>query len=212
MATLIEGDSATFDSLLYGTQPQVTQEFVEQERARFQSFSTPMTVTFFQKAMELETAMRDNKAVQLASAAARKVRSLWQSDDIRRLATVADFQHAPQCMRRFIMAEPEVRNLWQKNLCSGYDDQFEDFREEKGEYVVEYRQVMDGMVIDNPNPAEDEHEWECVTYGDDELENLEPMLQISIDDQFDIVESWDKLKDILAMGKEDPTSEINASL
>ena len=205
MAQFLDGDSTTFDQLLYGNSKPYTQEFIENERAQFQQHMTPTTAAFFQKSMEVTAAVLDSRAVQLAKSAVRKVQNIWESDEIRALTKIGDFQHAPAKMKRFIMAEPETRKMWKRQLCDGFNDMFIDNIDETGEDLLEYRQAMDGiMSVDTGG-----YDWECTTYDND---NLDQSLEITVDDQFDILDTWDNLKILMAEGKEDPTSELNASL
>ena len=139
MTNFIEGDLETADLLIYGTKSQLNEDFVGEQKDNFMSNMLPDSVAFFTNVLQLQKQIAKNRAIQIAKGAFRKVRSLWNEDDIRELTTIGDFQNAPEKMKRYIMAEPTVRALWQKQLCDGYGDYCENNRDKSGEELIEYR-------------------------------------------------------------------------
>ena len=204
MSNYIEGDLETADLLIYGTKSQLNEDLVEEQKDNFMSNMLPDSVAFFTKVLQLQKQIAKNRAIQIAKGAFRKVRSLWNENDIRELTTIGDFQNPPEKMKRYIMAEPTVRALWQKQLCDGYDDYCENNRDKSGEELVEYRNVMNGMIL-----TEDDEYDHTFTIYDDPIDNYEPENKISTAEQFEIFNTWQNLRTLIAKGEEDPTSGSN---
>lgn len=207
MAEFIDGDLETADLLIYGTQSHLSEDLVNNQMNKFMDNLLPSSVAFFTSVMNLQKQMAKNRAIQIAKGAFRKARSLWQENDIRELNDIGDFQHAPDRMKRFIMAEPTIRALWQRQLCDGYNDICEDTRELSGSELKEYRQVMSGM-IETDNEDFD-HSYTIYDYDED---YLDPKEIITAKEQLDIYSSWQNLRSLIALGEEDPTSETNGWL
>ena len=147
MATFIDGDNSTFDMLVYGNRSFGSDQFIQNQRDILSTFTSPNVAGFFQRAFELEHAMVENRAYQMASASMRKIASVFQDDAIRCLTDLGEFQHAPASMRRFIMANPVVRNMWKEQRCDGYNDFSEYNQELDDEDNLDYCQVMDGVPV-----------------------------------------------------------------
>lgn len=206
MAEFLNGDLETADLLIYGTQKHLSEDLVNNQMNNFMDNLLPSSVAFFTSMMTLQKQMAKNRAIQIAKGAFRKARSLWQENDIRELKAVGEFQHAPEKMRRFIMAEPTIRALWQAQLCDGYNDLCDDERKLSGDQVGEYRQVMDGVL----ERQDTDSEYDYIIKQYDDIEDNKN--RISIEEQFDIYSSWQHLKSLIALGEEDPTSETNGWL
>ncbi len=110
-------------------------------------------------------------------------------------------------MKRYIMAEPTIRALWQRQLCDGYNDFCEHNRKQSGEELVEYRTVMNGLYVADS----DEYAHEMTIY-DDPMDVYDVDNNISAAEQFEIHNTWENLRVIIAKGEEDPTSESNGWL
>ena len=210
MTNFVDGDLETADILIYGTKAYLNEDDVNSQMKDFTKDMLPDSLAFFTKMMLLQKSLARNRALQLADGALRKVRSLWQEDTIRKLDSIGDFQHAPNVMRRFLMAEPTIRALWQKQLCDGYDDIMEDTRGKADNEVQEYRQVMNGMIVSDNLDEDLDHSYTIYDYHEDQL--IEPSQRLSSSDQLDIYSSWQALKHYVAVGEEDPTSESNGFL
>lgn len=206
MATIINGDMDMFDQLVHGTIYRVPQEQLQAQEQQFMNSLVPSARGFFQKAWDFTAQMANNRAVHRARAAARKVQSIWETDAIRVLSTIGEFQNAPQSMRRFLMAEPTVRTMWKDQLLDGYDDAMAVTRDESNEDLLEYCQVMDGEMIETPD--DDDYAYKFISFHDDILDD-EPNLRITHEEKMDIRDSWDNLRNHVLYGDEDPTSPVN---
>lgn len=206
MATVITGDMDMIDAMVHGTISRAPAEYLQQAQQQFLQNVIPAAHGFFEKAWDLQNRMANNRAMYAARGAARKMQSLWQHDAIRTLVTIGEFQNAPQTMRRFIMAQPTVQKMWRNQELDGYGEEFEAEEIIPIEDTLEYRQVMDGEMVETPE--DDEFAYEFVCYHSDELE-FDKSLILSDIEQHTIRESWRHLEDLILYGDEDPTSETN---
>ena len=210
MATVITGDMDMFDQMVHGTISRAPAEYLQQAQQQFLANVIPSAHGFFEKAWAMQQRMADSRAMHAARSVSRKFQSIWQHDAIRALNTIGEFQNAPQTMRRFVLAQPEVNKMWRDQLIEGYGLDYEDTNNSTNiEDNLEYRQVMDGALVELPD--DDDYEYEFVCYHSDILDDA-PELAITETEQHDIRSSWRYLEDIILYGDEDPTSETNEPL
>lgn len=207
MARVVDGGVDLFDALTYGSQHPGTQEFFQHQMERLSGAMDGLSQQFTQSMHTLYDRFSSSNAMRYAVAAKRAVGSLWQSDEIRRLATIGDFQHASPVMQRWVMAEPTVRHLYHQQRCEGYEGSYVDLHPgDVGEAHYDYRRVMDGIVKEDPN---DPDNWVAVSYLDDPVEGDVPLF---LEQQVDILDTWTSVVDFIREGKADPTSRWNADL
>ena len=90
-------------------------------------------------------------------------------------------------MRRYIMAKPKLYDKYNNNLCSGYDDEWENFEQDvKPVWRDDYLCAVDGVLGD-----------ESTTFMTEEN-------HLSTRDRFIIQNAWDTVSDLIANGI-DPT-------
>lgn len=132
----------------------------------------------------------------------------WDDDRIVLLATRRDIQNAHPKMRRYVMAEPRTRLLWQQGRLEGYGELYQD--DEVGSIGREhtaYREVMNGAYVSEDIPDEDHY----VTYllvqdehGDEPLTfNEKEMTRHG---------TWAAQRGFLDEGKQDPLSPIGNTM
>ncbi len=207
MVDVIDGDLDTVDAVLYGEQNHVNEDIVSSMQKNFMNDMLPSSVAFFTSMFALQKQLSLNRAIDLAKAGTRKIKSLWNDNEIRELQSIGDFQHAPDCMKRFIMAEPTIRAMWLKQLCCGYNDISNYNKDQSGDDLFEYREVMDGVMQMQPEDSKYDYVITHYDYPEDHLED-----RISIYKQFNIYHSWQNLRELIHKGEEDPTSEVNGYL
>ena len=204
MANVIFGDDRVFSAAAYGVQDWRAQEFLAQQYEGLSSQLTAAGQAFFAGAKNIFEELSGSQAMRLARAAGRKVRSLWNSDEIQRLLDIGAMQHAPLTMQRWIMAEPTVRKLYQQQRCDGYGETYRDMHPgDIGEDHYDYRRVMNGLVVED-----EQGNLTATTYFDELLDEPE----LTIEEQIEIIDTWDALKAFLRKGEEDPTSKWAADL
>lgn len=210
MAHVIEGGSDAFNALIYGEPHPGTRDFLRNQVETMSDRLTEAGRNFMQGAREVYERVSGSTAARLARAASRQFRSLWQQDDIRELAELADLQTAPLTMQRWIMAEPTIRKLYQKQRCDGYSGSYTDvWSGDLGENHYDWRRVHSGLVqFTVDEHGEETEDWYATTY----LEDLLPDdSDLYLEDQVDIKTTWDNVVSAIRAGK-DPTSKWDSDL
>lgn len=146
-----------------------------------------------------------DRVVQIAKAALNQVRGFFKPDEIVNLTTIEDLQVAQAAMRRMIMANPVVRELYHKQRCDGYSDSYVDADPGKiGWDHYDYCRVMTGIV-----EVTDES-WKFTSVAHDQRPGDS---ELDFHDQFSVVaQTWPSLEAIMAQAAKDPTSEWNNDL
>jgi len=108
-----------------------------------------------------------------------------------------NFNNANLIMQRYIMANPDVDKLHQRNMCYGFQDTYINPSPYHGKESMEYMQVMDGVLqFDSSGEGFTEH---YSYYHSDEDSELD------IYDKISVLDTWDNLHRLIAEGI-DPTS------
>lgn len=205
MAMVLDGGAGLFDSLIYGQGHPGTQQFIQSQLDFNPSALTEAGHRFYSGARELYDRIAGSEAMRVARAAKRAVGSIWQSDEIRVLTTIDEMQWAPLTMQRWIMAEPTVREMYKEQRIEGYQGSYVDpFADQGvGEDHYDWRRVNNGIV------TETEDGWQSTTYFE---ELLPDDVELDMDLQVDIMDTWENVLKIIRKGGDDPTSRWNASL
>jgi hypothetical protein len=205
MAQVIIGDDRMFNAAVFGQPDWRAQEFLAEQYSNLSHRLTQTGQQFMAMARQTYDTMNNSQAMRIMRAAGRKINSLWEQDDIRRLTTIGELQHAQPVMQRWIMAEPEIRSLYQQQRLDGYSDTYIDMHPGAiGEDHYDYRRVMNGMIVDNK--ADDG--WSATTY----IEELAEEQELTLEEQVEIIDTWHLAKRMIREGREDPTSKFNSDL
>lgn len=209
MVMLVGGDVETFDAMLFQPPPTNALQYMQQSANDFHTGLGQGSVNFYEAIAPRIAAYDYDRMQQLAYAAYRTVDMFWADNRIQELTTMAHFQHAPDNMVRWIMAEPSVRSLYKSNGLDGYGETYID-RHSTGikETHYDYMVVMDGMVVEDENGDMSSTEYfvEAQPEYDPDYDCL------SFNERVDIVNSWTHVTRFLELGGEDPTSKYNGSL
>jgi hypothetical protein len=189
MAQVLAGGNDAFDALAYGRPHPGTMQFLETQLSHMSQSLTQAGQQFMAGAAEVYDRLNGATAMRILRAAGRAAKSIWQSEDIKALFDIGQFQHAPLVMQRWIMTEPSVRGLYHAQRCDGYSDTYVDLHpHDIGEAHYDYRRVMDGMVV--MGTGEDEG-WSSTTYFEDTVADEIPL---SFEDQNDILQTWEAIR------------------
>lgn len=203
---VIDGGSQTFDALAYGDPHPGTVAFFQNQMENLSQYAGQVGEQFIQSAQDLYSRFNHSTAMRYARAAKRSLGSIFQNDAVRQLASIAELQQAPPVMQRWIMAEPTTRKMYHRQMVEGYEGSYKDaFPNDVGESHYDYRRVMDGLVVDDP----DTEDWVATTYLDEIFEGDH---ELEIDQQADIFYTWKMTKARILHGGSDPTSRWNADL
>jgi hypothetical protein len=212
MATVSYGSDETYREMVYGKTCASAIQFVQNQFNQIPTNLSEMGREWYARQKETFLNFENSSAARLAAAAARKIRGMMGENCIRPLCSLADLQQAPTVMQRYVMAQPDVRTLYNRGMCEGYVDTYTDLHPGTvGENHYDYRRVMNGIVV-APGEFDEvtsESTWHATTYDEDLLPDDN---ELEFDEQVDILQSWDTIRNAILHGKDDPTSAWNAEL
>lgn len=205
MARYVEGGGLAFNELAYAPRSQETLQFLAESAQVFAQNLTDTGRAFMQTATAKWDQYFGEDAMRAARAAVRSVQTMWDADVIRKLTTIAQMQHAPQVMQRYLMADPFIRNLYLQQKLDGYSDTYKNTHGNVvGVEHYDYRRLMNGVVQEREDGS-----WFSDTFFDE----LEPGdRELKFDEQFEIIDSVANMVRKIREGKDDPTSRYNSSL
>ena len=207
MATFVEGGAATFDALLYGDQHPQTTQLLRQQFSNIGHHLSDAARMFVEAAQSKMEELSQGYAAQLLRSAGRAISAFWIPDEIQILESIGRMQYAPNVMRRYVMACPELRTLYHQGRVEGYGESYIDLQPGMvGADHYDYRRVMNGVVVTDPEQSTD---WQATTY-------IEPLRaddrELELVEQADIQATWQLLRPMLVPGEEDPTSKWGAEI
>lgn len=195
MAHFFEGDGG-YSTLIYGEQANSLSTFQQSTENSFLTNLNDSARMFMDKTREIVGQVNNLQLKQRAVALYNKSRYMFDEDCIHPFVNYGHMQQAKPIMQRFMMAEPSIRGMYNKQRISGYNDEFYNpFPDHVGENHYDYRKVTDGIVIID----EDTGDWTSTSWSDDFTDD-DVLLNHS--DQTDILTSWDNAKIWLSMGKD----------
>lgn len=140
-----------------------------------------------------------DESIQETNELMRRYAVSMDLDTHRLLTDLLEFQSAKPYMRKYIMANPVLKQSWLDGEAEGYDGEFEQ-REVNavGEDDYFYRSVMNGM------EQEDGDFYRYDTYDDCE--------ELSHEDQLEIGYMWQHTNYLMEIEEDDPSSVLGNSL
>lgn len=203
MAEVIEGDQLHFKLAAFGQPDWHALDFLSNQYNNVSAFAKESSMEFFNNAKMMYDRISGSTAMRMARQAVAMVGNMWDTNEIHRLSLMTEIQLAKTVMQRWIMANPTVRNMYYEQRIDGYSDSYVDMHpNDIGENHYDYRRVMNGIAV------EDGDRILCTTYPDELLDEKE----LTIEEQVDILITWDKVEQMMREGGEDPTSKWGTSL
>ena len=205
MATVVYADESCnpFDAILYQNQHPNNQLYFQNQVNNFSNTLTDLGRSFITESKVIHDQIYSSVAAAAARAALRASAGMFQMV-IRPLNEIDEFRAASVLMQRWVMANPEIRNLYHRQECAGYDGSYVDmFPKDKGEDHYDYRRVMSGVVVDTKDGSYARHYLDDLVEGDAELTHNEKV---------DILSTWDIMNMYIKAGKEDPTDPMCGNL
>ena len=205
MAKFYEGDRDIYNAQVYAPPHPGTIRFLQNAVENTSERLTNAGQEFMSLAKNAYDKFHGSDVMRKTRAAMNQISGAWQRNTISPLVTVEELQIAPPVMHRWLMAEPNIRSLYHKQMCDGYGDMYIDAEPGAiGESHQDYRSVMDGIIVET-----DDGGWTSTQYFDDIHEDDKVLAS---DEQFDILRSWAALATAVMSGGSDPTSRWNAEL
>ena len=201
------GAADSWDAMLYGEQHPNTVQFLAQQVSLVSDKLTETGRAFMSKAVDLYEHYHGDSAMRFARGVLAKAKGVFQGQHIHSLWELAAMQDASITMQRWIMANPNVREKYHAQKCDGYSDTYVDVDPGlSGDDQYDYRRVMDGQFIFNPD---EETDWMSVQYLESLKDGDRDLLH---EEQVAIRNTWTAMDLIMAMAKDDPTSAVGGTL
>jgi hypothetical protein len=197
--------AAAFDSLVYGETHPGTMQFLQNQISNIGDSLSEAGRSFLEKGRDLFEQYHSSAALQFARETVKKVKGAFETKYICSIWDMKGFQSAPMVMQRWVMANPVVREMYHAQRCDGYSDTYIDVHEKDiGEKHYDYRRVMDGVLV-----FDEKDHYHSTHYLDELIEGDRDLLH---SEKNDILKTWDALEYLLALGGEDPTSNVGDTL
>lgn len=199
----VANDADHFNALLYGEPHPGTMKYLTNQFSVITNTVSDATRNLLNQARTRFEWFQSGDAFKYARNVIKSTTSTYY-DVIKPLSNVSDIQNAGLVMQRWVMANPVVRQRWQAQRCDGYSETYHDVQAGAiGEDHYDYRRVMSGAVVVTDD------DWFVCQYNDDLKDGDR---ELTPDEQFDILHTWDAMDVLLAMGGDDPTSKDQGKL
>lgn len=205
MARRIQGGADAFDALRGGIPSASTQVWLNDYYQRATETLSAPGRAFVEKAREMYQVISDSGASQLLRNLRSKLDNVWESNKIYPMRSLEALQTASTYNQRWIMANPVLRNLYLRQECEGYGEQYVNLHGDAvGDRHVDYRRVMDGVVVAKPGV-----DYYYKTYADVMAEGEH---KLKSPEKVDVLFNWAMAEKFVDLGEFDPTSQFNARL
>lgn len=185
-----------------------TLDAIDDRMNKFMSRSKDIGTDFIRGVRDRYKEIRSGETVRKVLALKQRLNSIWETNAMRRLVSLNELQQAPEVMRPYIMAHPQIREMYHQGRCSGYAEVYVDQHPGKiGRDHYDFRRVTDEVYYR-------EHGTGAVVL-DKHYEYVAPDLEklMNIMSKHVIIASWNTLEDHLKSGSnKDPVSQWNGLL
>ncbi|QXO10219.1 hypothetical protein pEaSNUABM37_00260 [Erwinia phage pEa_SNUABM_37] len=160
----------------------------------------------YQIAQQTYNYVMDTRPWEMAEALIRQTTHMFDPNAIRPLMSLAELQTAKPTMQRWIMAMPEVREMFQNNQIDGYSASYEDAQPGTiGVSHYDWRRATNSMVAFVPETDD----WSSTTFVE---ELAEGDRELSFGEKADITITWGQCLHQMHTQQYDPTSVWNNKL
>lgn len=222
LAHVIYGDREVVDQMLFGgVSPQLTQ-YIQQTNQYFSGMLSDVGRAFVDTAQQTFARMDSSEAMRVARAALRMANTYFQQDVIYGMTEISQLQEAPDCMVRWIMCHPTLRELYAENSIEAYGKRYMDVQPKQGNDPiatgwdhVDYRQVYNGWITPVVETTIDERRNEHQEYFEEYITCLDPEedydVQLLDEECVDIMAAHE-LVSVAIQKKRDPTSYYDSQI
>ena len=171
------------DMIMFPGQSQVMESYLYNQVANVASTLNDVGQKFMSTNRDVFERLNNSQMMLEAKALLRNTIGINNPNIVRYLYTLDAIQDATPYMQSYIMANPVMRELYNKQLCNGYSDTYIDIDPGTiGNDHYHYRRVVDGMML------EKDDEWVCNNYYEDLLGDDR---DLDIYEKIDILSTWE---------------------
>lgn len=202
------GDASAFEYLLMPEQNSSTMSFIQNQVTKYNETLTDIGRSFMELSKDTYERLNDASVIRMAKAALRTAKGIFHPNVIVPLETIEELQAAQSMMQRYIMAQPDIRELYHQQRCDGYSDTYVDLHSsDVGSKHYDYRKVMTGIIVEEVD-ENGEDLWVSHNYIDD----LEPGdKDLDFSEKLSILDTWQAVRRYIET-KEDPTNMFGGSI
>lgn len=176
---------------------QNTQSWLGERSDALRATTSTIATNFFNQAATLYTMVSTSDAVQALRNLVVKSDNSWQNNTISYLSTIEQVQCAPLVMQRYIMAQPELRQMYLNDAVTGYGDDYTNLHGNGiGASHYDWRRVMDGIGVFTDDGVR------FTNYVEDTRDDTE----LTLFEKVDILRTWNTVEAALSAAELDPTS------
>lgn len=209
MVAFVEGGTEMFNSLMYAPPSNADIAYFQNNQQSLLQTAGGYAKNFINSMVDRFQLIDYEKLQMYTDAVTRRISDIWNIDTIRSLHDLVDIQYPPNQMIRWIMTNPNVRELYHKGKVAGYDDAYVDMAPGiSGHDHHDYQMVMHGMEVWN----EEDEDYEFVQYHTEFVEEENSLDRLTMSERVNILETWSRTDHYIEQGKEDPTSQYNGML
>lgn len=207
----VPGGYDAIDSIMGGGRPQdsTLAYFDNQYQSMIgaaQSVGNAALQQIYQIAQQTYNYVMDTRPWEMAEALMRQTTHMFDPNAIRTLTDLASLQTAKPVMQRWIMAMPEVREMYHNNQIDGYSATYEDAQPGMvGVNHYDWRRATNAMVDLN----EETGDWKSTTFVE---QLVDQDRELSFHEKVDIKITWSAIMHQLQTQQYDPTSVWNNKL
>ena len=198
------GASDAFDALVFGHTSPDTLNYLRNQSSMFETTLSEHGKRLMTKAREAVEFFNGSNAIDFARRVLTSSKVSSNIEYVKYLSSLEEMQKASNTMQRWVMANPNVRQMYFDQKLDGY---YESFINIHGTDIkdthYDYRRVMDGVIQITDDDYYYTEYFEDLLPGDRDL---------TFKEQIDIIHTWSNMDLILALGKDDPTSPDGGSL
>jgi hypothetical protein len=192
---------------MFGEQNPMTTSFLYERLGNVATSLTNMGAKFVNESKAIYDKINDPMLLYKAKAALFNTQHIFNERGITHLSSATELQQANLNMQRWVMAQPDIRQLYHEQKCDGFSQSYVDYEPGKvGEHHRDYRLVMHEVV-----QYTKEGNMKVDTYYEDVLEGD---VTLSLMDKANILSTWDLLSMFAKAGNDinDPTDILNGTL
>lgn len=148
----------------------------------------------------------DTRPWEIAEALSRQVSHMFDPNAIKPLTTLAELQTAKPVMQRWIMACPDIREMYHNQQIDGYSDTYQDAQPGMvGINHYDWRRATNSMATLN----EETNDWTSTTFTEELIEHDR---ELAFHEKCDIKITWGQCMNFMQSQAYDPTSVWNNKL
>jgi len=198
---VVDGGRDAFNTMLYNIPDNNTLNWLNNSMSTAREALTGIADHMVNAASDLYNRVNSNAAI---NAAKSLVANVGRHDNPYMIYGLQDDTvcNANYIMQQYVMANPQVQELYQNNMCYGFEESYYNPEPDvHGEDRYDYQRVMDGVLYED-----NEHDEMVINHysNTDEVE-------ISTGDQHVILDSWAHVENMILNGI-DPTDPDGGKL